>query len=124
VLVGTSDGIGIPPSQLADIALQEAPVEISRDNGTRCMGIELSIVGRDIGSFVAEAQRRIREKIALPVGYSIAWGGQFENQQRAMRRLMIITPLVVVLVLPTLYDWFDPHGKLSDVSAESNGTPI
>ncbi|MGA2262840.1 MAG: CusA/CzcA family heavy metal efflux RND transporter, partial [Acidobacteriota bacterium] len=106
VLVGTSDGIGIPLSQLADISLQEGPVEISRDNGTRFMGVELNIVGRDIGSFVAEARSKIREKITLPVGYSIAWGGQFENQQRAMRRLMIITPLVVILVLVLLFITF------------------
>jgi len=102
-LVSTDDGIGIPLSQLADISLQEGPVQISRDNGMRYMGIELNIVGRDIGSFVAEAQRRIRKDVALPVGYSIAWGGQFENQQRAMRRLMIITPLVVLLVLVLLF---------------------
>jgi heavy metal efflux system protein len=102
-LVGTSDGIGIPLSQLADISLQEGPVQISRDNGMRYMGIELNIVGRDIGSFVAEAQRKIRRQVALPEGYSTAWGGQFENQQRAMRRLMIITPLVVILVLVLLF---------------------
>ncbi len=105
-LVGTSDGIGIPLSQLADISLQEGPVQISRDNGMRYMGVELNIVGRDIGSFVAEAQRKIRREVALPVGYSIAWGGQFENQQRAMSRLMIITPLVVVLVLVLLFMTF------------------
>jgi cobalt-zinc-cadmium resistance protein CzcA len=105
-LVGTSDGIGIPLNQLADISLQEGPVQISRDNGMRFMGIELNIVGRDIGSFVAEAQRKIRQKVMLPVGYSTAWGGQFENQQRAMRRLMIITPLVVILVLVLLFMTF------------------
>jgi len=102
-LVGTSDGIGIPLSQLADISLEEGPVEISRDNGMRYMGVELNVVGRDIGTFVAEAQRRVRQQVTMPVGYSMAWGGQFENQQRAMRRLAIITPLVVVLVLMLLF---------------------
>jgi cobalt-zinc-cadmium resistance protein CzcA len=106
ILVGTGDGIGIPLSQLADISLQEGPVQISRDNGMRFMGIELNITGRDIGSFVSEAQKKIRQKVALPIGYSIAWGGQFENQQRAMRRLMIITPLVVVLVIVLLFMTF------------------
>jgi len=105
-LVGTSDGIGIPLNQLADITLQEGPVQISRDNGMRFMGIELNIVGRDIGSFVAEAQQKTRQKVMLPVGYSTAWGGQFENQQRAMHRLMIITPLVVILVLVLLFMTF------------------
>lgn len=70
------------------------------------MGVELNIVGRDIGSFVAEAQRKICSQIEVPVGYSIAWGGQFENQQRAMRRLMIITPVVVLLVMVLLFMTF------------------
>ncbi len=105
-LVGTSDGIGIPLSQLAEISLQEGPVQISRDNGMRRMGIELNIVGRDIGSFVAEAQRQIRRNVSLPVGYTFEWGGQFENQQRAMQRLMIITPLVVITVLVLLFMTF------------------
>ena len=105
-LVGTSDGIGIPLSQLADISLQQGPVQISRDNGMRRVGIELNIVGRDIGSFVAEARRQIRQRIALPVGYSIEWGGQFENQQRAMRRLAIIAPMVVILIFVLLFITF------------------
>jgi cobalt-zinc-cadmium resistance protein CzcA len=105
-LVGTEDGIGIPLGQLAKISLQEGPVQISRDDGMRFMGIELNIVGRDIGSFVAEAQRRIRRDVPLPTGTSISWGGQFENQQRAMRRLTIITPMVVILVLVLLFMTF------------------
>jgi heavy metal efflux system protein len=104
--VGTTDGIGIPLSQLADISLEEGPVQISREDGARRMGIELNVVGRDIGSFVAESRRRIRERVELPAGYTIVWGGQFENQQRAMERLMIITPMVVVLVLVLLFMTF------------------
>jgi cobalt-zinc-cadmium resistance protein CzcA len=106
ILVGTSDGIGIPLSQLADISLQQGPVQISRDNGMRRVGVELNVVGRDIGSFVAEARRQISRKVALPVGYSIEWGGQFENQQRAMRRLAIIVPMVVVLIFVLLFITF------------------
>ncbi len=106
-LVGTTDGIGIPLSQLAEISLQEGPVQISRDDGMRRIGIELNVVGRDIGSFVAEARQRIDRNVKLPTGYSVSWGGQFENQQRAMRRLMIITPLVVVLVLALLFMTFN-----------------
>ncbi len=105
-LVGTSDGIGTPLSQLADISLEEGPVQISREDGMRRMGIELNVVGRDIGSFVAEAQNKISQDVELPTGYSVVWGGQFENQQRAMQRLMIITPLVVILVLLLLFMTF------------------
>ena len=67
------------------------------------MGIELNVKNRDIGSFVTEAQKTIRQKIDLPTGYTIAWGGQFENQRRAMSRLLVITPAVVILVLLLLF---------------------
>ncbi len=106
ILVGTNDGIGTPLSQLADISLEEGPVQISREDGMRRMGIELNVSGRDIGTFVAEAQEKIGQTVQLPAGYSIAWGGQFENQQRAMQRLIIITPLVVCLVLLLLFMTF------------------
>ena len=106
ILLGTGDGIGIPLGQLADIRLEEGPVQISREDGMRRMGIEMNIAGRDIGSFVAEAKERIDRSVDLPSGYSLSWGGQFENQQRAMRRLMIIMPLVVVLVLLLLFMTF------------------
>ncbi len=105
-LVGTRDGIGIPLSQLTDISLWEGPVQISREDGLRRMGIEINVADRDIGSFVAEAQDTISRRVQLPAGYSIVWGGQFENQQRAMQRLMIITPLVVILVLLLLFMTF------------------
>jgi cobalt-zinc-cadmium resistance protein CzcA len=106
ILLGTGDGIGIPLSQLADIKLEEGPVQISREDGMRRMGIEMNVAGRDIGSFVAEAKARIDRLVDLPAGDSLSWGGQFENQQRAMRRLMIIMPLVVVLVLILLFMTF------------------
>jgi len=105
-LVATQDGVGIPLNQLAGISLESGPVQISREDGARRMGIELNVNGRDVGSFVAEAQRAIRERIELPSGYRIAWGGQFENQKRAMNRLMIITPAVVLLVLLLLFITF------------------
>ncbi len=102
-LVATQDGVGVPLSQLATISLATGPVQISREDGARRMGIELNVRGRDIGSFVAQARQAIRQKMDLPPGYAIVWGGQFENQQRAMRRLMIITPLVVLLILLLLF---------------------
>lgn len=72
-------------------------------NAQKRMAIELNIHGRDIGSFVAEAQKQIKEKVVLPAGYYIEWGGQFENQRQAMRRLSIITPLVIGLILLLLF---------------------
>jgi heavy metal efflux system protein len=106
LLVATQDGVGIPLSQLADISLEAGPVQISREDGARLMGIELNVHNRDIGSFVAQAQQVIQQKVALPQGYTIVWGGQFENQRRAMNRLMIITPIVILLVLLLLFVTF------------------
>jgi heavy metal efflux system protein len=105
-LIATEDGVGIPLSQLAAISLEAGPVQISREDGARRMGIELNIQGRDIGTFVVQAQRLIREKVKLPIGYTIAWGGQFENQQRAMRRLIVIAPILVGLIFLLLFSTF------------------
>jgi cobalt-zinc-cadmium resistance protein CzcA len=99
--------MSIPLRQVADIRMEEGPVQISREDGHRRMGIEINISGRDIGSFVAEAKREIQRKVNLPVGYFIKWGGQFENQQEAMKRLMVITPAVVLLILLLLFMSFN-----------------
>jgi len=107
ILVSTGNGSTVPLNQLADIVVEEGPVQISRENGHRRMAIELNVKGRDIGTFVEEAQKRIREKVALPGGYFIMWGGQFENQQQAMKRLMIIMPLVIGLIFLLLFITFN-----------------
>jgi cobalt-zinc-cadmium resistance protein CzcA len=103
IQVRTPAGAWIALSQVADIALAEGPNQISRENGLRRIGIECNISGRDLGGFVAEARRAIGRSIALPPGYFLAWGGQFENQQRAMRRLAVILPLTIGLILLLLY---------------------
>jgi cobalt-zinc-cadmium resistance protein CzcA len=103
ILVPTSSGARIPLSQLANIAISEGPVQISREDGLRRIGIEMNVQGRDIGGFVAEAKRRIKEKVTLPPGYYLTWGGQFENQQRAMAKLMTIGPVAIGLILLLLF---------------------
>ena len=103
ILIDSKQGYPLPLSQLADITVEEGPVQISRENAQRRMAIELNVQGRDIGSFVAEAQEQMKEKVVLPAGYYIEWGGQFENQKQAMRRLSIITPLVIGLILLLLF---------------------
>jgi cobalt-zinc-cadmium resistance protein CzcA len=107
MMIDSKQGYSIPLSQLAQITVQDGPVQISRDNGQRRMAIELNIQGRDIGGFVAEAQKQIREKVQIPSGYYLEWGGQFANQQQAMQRLMIITPLVIGLIFLLLFITFD-----------------
>jgi cobalt-zinc-cadmium resistance protein CzcA len=106
LLVAAPGGPNVPLSQLAKISLSEGPAQISREDGLRRIGIELNIAGRDIGSFVAEAKRKIAEKVKLPSGYYLTWGGQFENQQRAMAKLMIIGPIAIGLILLLLFATF------------------
>jgi heavy metal efflux system protein len=101
--ITTKTGINIPLEQLAEVKMIEGPVQISRQDGVRRIGIEMNITGRDIGSFVAEAKKKIREQVKLPSGYYLTWGGQFENQQRAMNKLMIIGPAAVGLIMLLLY---------------------
>jgi cobalt-zinc-cadmium resistance protein CzcA len=107
LLVDVPGGYRIPLNQLADLKSVEGPTQISRENGQRRIGLEMNVVGRDIGSFVKEAQQSIAKNVQLPAGYYLSWGGQFENQQNAMRRLMIITPVVVGLIFLLLLFTFD-----------------
>ncbi|MBI5021761.1 MAG: efflux RND transporter permease subunit [Ignavibacteriales bacterium] len=106
ILVPTKTGMNIPLAQLADVKMIEGPVQISRQDGIRRIGIEMNISGRDIGSFVAEAKEKIKANVQLPAGYFLTWGGQFENQQRAMNKLMIIGPVAVGLILLLLFVTF------------------
>ena len=84
----------------------EGPAQISREDGIRRIGIEMNISGRDIGSFVDEVRKRIQERVPLPLGYYTTWGGQFEHQQSAMRRLMIVLPLSIFIIFVLLFTTF------------------
>ncbi|MBI4378330.1 MAG: efflux RND transporter permease subunit [Nitrospinae bacterium] len=107
VTVNASNGIHIPIKQIADFQVVEGPSSIEREDGQRRIVIEANVEGRDIGSFVEEGQRLISQKIKLPVGYYISWGGQFENQQRAMKRLSIVIPLSIALIFFLLFFTFN-----------------
>lgn len=96
----------VPLAQLADIRTVVGPKQISHDNGQRRIVIQLNVRGRDMGGFVAEAQQQIERKVRLPTGYFATWGGQFENQQRAMKRLALIVPLTIVLIFLLLFSSF------------------
>ena len=93
----------MPLSEMASVTAGEGPVQISREAGKRRIGVECNIGGRDLGGFVAEARREIRRAVSLPPGYYLTYGGQFENQQRAMRRLGIILPVTIGLILFLLF---------------------
>jgi cobalt-zinc-cadmium resistance protein CzcA len=98
ILISAPGGYRVPLGDLAAVEAVEGPAQISRENGQRRMGIEMNVAGRDIGGFVKEARARVRRDVPLPSGTFISWGGQFENQQRAMARLMVITPAVIALI--------------------------
>ena len=103
ILVRTPGGARVPLSDVAEITMAEGPSQISREAGQRRIGVECNISGRDLGGFVAEARRAIGREVPLPPGYFLDYGGQFENQQRAMRRLAIILPATIGLVVFLLY---------------------
>jgi len=107
VLVDSPLGYKIPLSSLAAVRVVEGPVQISREYGKRRIGIECNISGRDIGGFVAEAKRKIQAQVRLSPGYYLTWGGQFENQQRAMKRLMIIVPMTIGIIFFLLFVTFN-----------------
>ncbi len=99
----TESGAVLELSQLTDIAVTDSPATINREWGRRLIRVQTNVRGRDVGSFVAEAQRRIAEQVELPEGYIIDWGGQFENLQRAQIRFAIIIPLTLLLVFFLLF---------------------
>ncbi len=101
--LATPTGERVLLREVADFEIVEGPAQISREEGKRRVVVELNVVGRDIGGFVAEAQQRLTEEIGLPVGYFITWGGQFEQQQRAMARLKMMVPLALVFIFILLY---------------------
>jgi len=105
VLVDTPDGLHIPLEQVAAFKETGGSMNISRENGTRLSAISIFIKGRDMGSVVADMQERIA-KISLPQGWFVTWSGEFENQQRAMKRLAFIVPISTFLIFVLLFDAF------------------
>jgi cobalt-zinc-cadmium resistance protein CzcA len=89
--------------EVASIELVDGPAQISREDGKRRVVVELNVLNRDIGGLVAEARKAISERVELPVGYFITWGGQFEQQQRAMARLRLMVPVALVFIFILLY---------------------
>ncbi|HKS26535.1 MAG TPA: efflux RND transporter permease subunit [Pyrinomonadaceae bacterium] len=106
LLVTAMNGARIPLSQLADVRLVEGPAQISREDTRRRIGVELNVRGRDIGSFVQDAQGAIAREVQLPPGYYLTWGGTFENLERASARLLIVVPLALFLIFVLLFTTF------------------
>ncbi|MCC7237833.1 MAG: efflux RND transporter permease subunit [Bryobacterales bacterium] len=99
-------GERIPLSLVANVVTARGAEVISREGGRRRVVVQSNVRGRDLGSFAAEAQRRVAAEITLPAGYSVDWGGQFENQERAMNRLGLVIPLSLAIIFGLLYATF------------------
>ncbi|MGH9938948.1 MAG: efflux RND transporter permease subunit [Blastocatellia bacterium] len=107
LVVPTPGGERVMLRQVAAIRAAEGPEVVNREDAQRRIVIQSNVRGRDIGSFVAEAQSLIEREVKLPTGYYIAWGGEFENQQRAMRRLYVVVPLALLFIFLLLYSTFN-----------------
>jgi copper/silver efflux system protein len=101
--ITSPSGAPIPLAQLAEIRTAEGPTMISSENGLLRGTVLLNVRGRDVGSFVDEARPKIATQVQLPAGYYIDWSGQYENQQRARQRLMIVVPIVLLIIFGLLY---------------------
>jgi cobalt-zinc-cadmium resistance protein CzcA len=96
-------GARVPMSQLASIQLVDGPTIIQREDGKRQISVRTNIHGRDQGSFVREAQKKVDAVLHLKKGYSIEWGGQFENLSRAGKRLAVVVPITLVIIFTLLF---------------------
>ncbi len=104
LLIASPGGARVPLAQIAHIRVVEAPAQISRDNGMRRVVVEANVRGRDLGGFVQDVRGRLAPLEAeLPAGYFVQVGGQFENQERAMRHLAIVVPIALLSILVLLY---------------------
>jgi len=121
LLVSAPNGQKIPLAQLADIESVEGPFEVGREEGQRRITIEVNIRGRDVGSFVAEAQRRVDEQVKLPSGYLMQWGGLWEHLESGRDRLMIVVPITFVLIFLLLIATF---GSAAQAALVFTGIPF
>lgn len=104
--VSNSKGDPVPLKELAVISFEETPPSVEHESNRRRTFIQANVRGRDVASFVSDAQQAIHDQINLPDGYEIRWGGDFENLQSASKRLMIITPIVLLLIFLLLHTTF------------------
>ena len=107
ILIEAPDGTKVPLDELATFEEIVGPRQITRENNQRFISVQCNVVGRDIGTFVAEAQTLInKQNLKLPDGYFITWGGQFELQQQANKRLAIVVPITLLAICLLLFSSF------------------
>ena len=103
VLIPTMNGAQVPLGQLAEIRLTSGPAMIRDEDGQLAGYIFVDMAGRDIGSYVDEAKRKVAEQVQVPIGYTLAWSGQYEFIQRAKERLIYVVPLTLLIIFVLLY---------------------
>lgn len=106
LFIETNQGFSVPLSELASVEYAEGPMQISREQARRRINIGINVRGRDIASLVADIQEQLNNKLTLPPGYSIRYGGQFENLQAAQKRLAVAVPVALALIFVLLFFTF------------------
>ena len=104
--VVTPTGARVPLSALASVTVESGPVSVSREEGSRFVSVQSNVTGRDLASFVEDVQGRIQSEVALPPGYRVDYGGQFENLEAATARLLLVVPLALALIFVLLFQTF------------------
>jgi cobalt-zinc-cadmium resistance protein CzcA len=120
-MVGEARASHIPLGSVAEFVISPGPNQISRENGKRRVVVTANIRGRDIGSFVREAQAAIETQVSIPAGYWTSWGGQFQQMISAAKRLRIVVPIALLLILVLLFVTF---GNLKDAILVFTGVPL
>ncbi|BCW89521.1 Cobalt-zinc-cadmium resistance protein CzcA [Alphaproteobacteria bacterium SO-S41] len=111
LILVSPNGAEVRLGEVATVAFESGPPQIRRDDAQRRVVVQANVEGRDMGSFVAELEQRITAEIDLPPGYAVSFGGQYENQQRAQTRLMIVVPMALGLIFLLLYLAFGSVGQ-------------
>jgi len=121
VLISTASGAQVPLSAVSRINIVEGPSTIHREWARRRVTIQANVRGRDVGSFVSDVQRALATEVKLPEGYHTTLGGQFENMQRAQKRLLLVVPVALLLIFSLLYM---TYGRAADAIRVFTGVPF
>lgn len=117
----SADGQRIPLDRVARLQLVDSPAVAARENGRRRSTVECNVRGRDLGSFVDQAQRQVRATVKLPSGYTLHWAGTFENLESGRNRLLVVVPLTFLLIFVLLYTTF---GSIREAALVFTGIPL
>ncbi len=121
LMLPLKSGALIPVSAVADVTMATGRAAITRENGRRYIGVRMNVRDRDMGSFVEEARSKVAAGVELPAGYEVTWGGEFENQQRAMARLKLVIPLALLVTFLLLFFAF---GSVWDCALILTNVPL